>query len=644
MLQTYKLRLGDGTVLAVDHAGLSTWLVDRSAMVQAAGSRHWRPLREFLAEERIAARRAPRQKSYTRQELPLVYPKPREDPPSHPQAAPPTSDAVEPLSIDEPAGVQALAEEPAVPSTPLAAQEAIPEEEVPLEPLEDKLPEAANAQVVAEELIAVDPPQDEEPVRSAAPSERDAEPPQTGELEEVEAWVEEPPQEDIPLIPLDPPEGDVPVIPAPSSWSDLPEPPRSARPSLQVLADDPVARPAEPTRTTSTPDDGLPIIRLKPLDDLDKAPPYAASGRGRDEEQRGEVFEATPRRDPFEETLLRLISAYDALLTGWIDRLARRASAGSAARRSDDDVAPPIIRLKPLADEAPPRAAPKSSTFRRRASAWVGNVTGWLGRFTRQVRPFPPVPPNEPAVTRGSDPASPEPLKAPPPISELPLLRLADPPEPKDAGDVYERESLLQAAWRWTKRIVVMSGLVAGCLLAALTWDTWSPKAARLGRMVVAEIDKRVQSRDLTERQRRALEEATEQLPHLSPDTLRLVLSRSPESVLDPPEVFSLACDAADRGLSALTSGEAGELKALRHELLDKLRPSERERVREYDSTRTRRVAFPFENRDVLDLFASGARVLPSRSRQRLQELLGKAIAAGLVLPTEVAPRPVAKR
>ncbi len=561
MLQTYKLRLGDGTVLGVDYEGLSTWLVDRKAMVQAAGSRQWRPLREFLAEERVAARRASRQKSYTRKELPLVYPKPHEDPPPRPPAAPPTSDPGEPLSIGEPADVQVVAEEPAVPSQESTSHQSTPEE-------------------------------------------------------------------DIPLIPLDPLEGEPSERLAASLWRDTPEPARSARPSLQVLADDPVARHAGRTRQTSTPDDGLPIIPLKPLEDLDEALPSKATEPGTDEEEGGAVVEETPWRGRLEETLLRLMSAYDALLTGWIDRLARRASGGYTPRRSADD------------------AAPKGSKLHRRASAWVDGLTGWVSRFTRQDRPFPLVPPKETAAARAADPISSEPLKAPPSISELPLLRFADPPEPEDAGDVYagEGEGLLPVAWRWTKRIVLMSGLVAGGLLAALTWDTWSPKASLFGRMVVAEIDKRVESRDQIERQRRALQEATAQLPHLTPDTIRLVLSRSPEGVLDPPEVFSLACDAADRGLSALTSGEAGELKALRHELLDKLRPSERQRVREYDSTRTRRVAFPFENRDVLDLFASGARVLPSRSRQRLQELLGKAIAAGLVLPTEGAPRPAAER
>ncbi|PYQ41863.1 MAG: hypothetical protein DMF77_14750, partial [Acidobacteria bacterium] len=46
----YKLRLGDGTILGVDEAGLRTWLLDDQAMVQPAGSRRWRPLREVVAQ------------------------------------------------------------------------------------------------------------------------------------------------------------------------------------------------------------------------------------------------------------------------------------------------------------------------------------------------------------------------------------------------------------------------------------------------------------------------------------------------------------------------------------------------------------------------------------------------------------------
>jgi hypothetical protein len=81
VLQRYKLRLGDGTVLAVDHDGLSVWQADRKVLVQQAGSRHWKPLKEFLAQERAAARRAarlqPKPPLTSREALPLIPPPPR---------------------------------------------------------------------------------------------------------------------------------------------------------------------------------------------------------------------------------------------------------------------------------------------------------------------------------------------------------------------------------------------------------------------------------------------------------------------------------------------------------------------------------------------------------------------------------------
>ena len=111
---------------------------------------------------------------------------------------------------------------------------------------------------------------------------------------------------------------------------------------------------------------------------------------------------------------------------------------------------------------------------------------------------------------------------------------------------------------------------------------------------------------DRAEQQKQALEEATERVPHLAHETIRLILAASPTSVLDPPEVFYFACEAADRGHAALTPAEAQQLNALRADLLAALRPSERARLREYDATRARRFVFPFENGDVLELFARG--------------------------------------
>ena len=60
MLERYKLRLRDGTVLVVDHDALSSWLVDGKALVQPVGSDRWFPLRQFLAKEKAEAAAAAR--------------------------------------------------------------------------------------------------------------------------------------------------------------------------------------------------------------------------------------------------------------------------------------------------------------------------------------------------------------------------------------------------------------------------------------------------------------------------------------------------------------------------------------------------------------------------------------------------------
>jgi hypothetical protein len=194
------------------------------------------------------------------------------------------------------------------------------------------------------------------------------------------------------------------------------------------------------------------------------------------------------------------------------------------------------------------------------------------------------------------------------------------------------------------KRATLIAVLLAGGIVAAGTWETWVPAAARFGRAIVMEIDKRAhQSRAGGDEGRLqpgggGLPAAAEQLPHLAPQTISLVLSSSRTGALDPPEVFALAYEAAERGMSALTPAETQELGALRRALLAALSGADRQRLREYDLLRTRRAPLPTENREVLRSFARGARSLPSFARERLQELLGKAIAAALGAPSDAAP------
>jgi hypothetical protein len=230
------------------------------------------------------------------------------------------------------------------------------------------------------------------------------------------------------------------------------------------------------------------------------------------------------------------------------------------------------------------------------------------------------------------------------PVENLPPLRLAEVRErEEEEEEVYEGEetaSLLPVLWSWTKWLVVLGALVAGATYAALRWDTWFPRAAELGETVFTEIDRQAHSGQRTAAQQQALREAAERLPHLAPETIRLVLATSADGVLEPPEVFQLANEAADRGRASLTAAEAAELQALQRQLVGELRAPERARLAEYERARAQRVVFPFENPYALDLVSRAARAMPEASRERLRALLGKAVAAGLEPPPGPAGRP----
>jgi hypothetical protein len=639
MLQRYKLRLGDGTVLGVDHEGLRTWAIDGKAMVQAADSHHWYPLKEFLAAEYVAARRIARQKAKGREPmpvlipkaLPLVYPQPRGE-----KAPPPPADL--PPFIAGPAEetpfVPLVEEAPFVPvqaevsaelfqpetllaaaamAEPIVAQPMLEDpvaEPLPVETAEATLDEESESKWIPDDGKAALPPafdaRDDVPEFHSLPTTDQAEPVFIDTPSLVQALADEPtpPPREFEAPPSS--QGDAAPWIAPKALEDLEParpvsrpvppplpsappapPPISPRQSLQVLADDLVPSGGRGDKEAWRPGDDLPIIPLKPLDDELPAPPRLEA----QEKSRAAQDEA-PARSELEATLLRWCArgyaAYDALLTGWIQRLARPKSTERDALPSH-----PQSRLEDLAPQ--------------------------------------------PLALKSAPPPAREPLTAPPPIRDLPVLRLADIPEPAEEGDIYETEGALLVAWRWTKRIAVTLVLLAGGVLAVVSWQSWAPGAERLGQAVLTRIDRAKLSRDQSERQRQALQEATERLPHLAPQTILLLMAQSPTDISDVPELFRAASDAADRGAVALTPQEAQELKGLRAEVLKALRSSERGRVDQYDAARARRLVFPFESVDVLELFGRGAYALPPPSRERLQDLLAKAVAAGLEGSSEVS-------
>ena len=294
---------------------------------------------------------------------------------------------------------------------------------------------------------------------------------------------------------------------------------------------------------------------------------------------------------------------------------ASRPGPSSPRGRLEDGI--PLIPFKPIDDEPGSRAVARG---RARATGLQGALSAWVARLT------------------GRPGASPAAL----PVSEPSSLRLAPVEEESEIEDLYEGETgegVFAVVWLWVRRLVLIAGFAVAGVVAVNTWPTWLPVVTQVGLAIFTKVDEYVHPdrarapRGEDERQRQiqeALQQATGQLPHLSRETIQLVMSRNVWSVPDPPEVFSRGYAAAKRGSSTLPPGEAEELRTLEAALLAGLRPAERQRVREYDRVRRERSTLPGEDREILGLFARGTRALPTPSREHLQVLYGKAIAAGL--------------
>jgi len=660
MLERYKLRLNDGTVLVVDHDALSSWLVDGRAMVQPVGSERWQSLKAFLAKERVEARSAAWRNPAPETPVPVTPPRPRDDERAfRPVRIPPLPPISEPPSVPVPT------DEAPVPSFEPASLLPTRDEEVSITvPVAEELeappfPDLASASSAPEPPPAADePPEVWVPSEEAAALYSESFPPAPENAPSV-----------VPLKLLD--EEDVtPWRTAPAMRGAPAEPPPSLNPrSLQVLAEEtpgPRGRGRQP-RSEST--QGLPIIGLKPLAHEDEA-----SFRAALQPETYETYEEGQREERaplLESSFLGLSPTWDARLKGWFDLLSRGLSL---VGRGIDRLTPPArpSPVRPFAEEpAAPRSVARPAAdvanaiagaasrgralfarFRGVASAWAYRVRGWVERYTRRDPSGPSLSFDDAPGAGTPGAALRKPLMPPPQINELPVLRLkADDSESERVDhDVYEGSASLGVAWLWLKRAALIAGLLAGGIVAAGTWETWVPVAARLGRVIVMEIDRRAHqaapSRDEERPQPAAdaLPAGRDQLPHLAPQTIALVMSSSRSGALDPPEVFARAYDATERGMSALTSAETQELGVLRRAVLAALPAADRQRLREYDLLRGRRAPLPTENREALRSVARGARALPPWARERLQELLGKAIAAAPAVPSGEVPWATATR
>lgn len=617
MPQRYKLRLGDGTVLAVDSEGLNTWSHDRRAMAQAIGTQQWRPLQDVMAEEAAAARLA----------AALVPPKPRQSTPA--QQPPPEPSPIAP--------------EPAAPA-------AAPPFEAPFEPA--SLMPPAEPSGPAFELPELPPPAPAAPSPSSfAPQEFDL------------------------------PSASGPQQPLTQSFADDPPP--------QAFVEEPVSQRYFEAAAEPTPrDDEIAVIPMKPLDEREERgyreereefrSAWTEDGATADDDEARQ-----DAREGFDDQTLTVLERVGGFLSRVLSPLAPAADR-LTARRQKSDVAEqsyePAEEEDVEEDEDDDDREPAGPSLSERLSAWVAGLreglsgllarlSGLFERFRRPSQeesrdeeeeeedeaeeerdePYDFAPPPQRAPARASAPPPrpivPEKVHVPPkPATELPVVPFKQlPPEPRRREDVYDDDSgfslsFLNPLWQWLKFLATTGALVAAVWYAWVERAKWLPRAADLGQSMFSELDRQVLSRTRHQERQKALGDASRELPHLSPETIQLVFARNPMGVEEPAEVFQIAREAAERGAKALPAAEAEELEALEGELLNGLSRIERERVREYDETRTRREVFSFENPRVMELVAQGARLLPADRRARLQALLHKAVSAGLEPPPAGTP------
>ena len=734
MLQRFKLRLGDGTVLLVDHDGLGTWLVDGKAAVQAGKSRNWIPLRQFLARERAASARRARTEAAAWAALPADSPPGRRGdglplvPPPPPAVAETPSPALTPPPRE--GGLPLTPPPPPPDEAPLPDVMPSPtEDELPLvlpEPVQEAYAPAQFTAPGDEDWrdVVLEPPTqdlsvpspviepeaalpaaarpDESPSSNDVPLAPEHDPPVkiiVGEPRVMQTAAVKPPSVGHEARPESPLEED--LIPGPAgAVTTLERPYSSPEPvvteatvpghagephEVQALAEDLVSSEAVPVPVSD-----LPVIPFKPLEDDVPVRPLEPGSTGAVAAHQGNPIAALDAGGPLSDGLLqdgrataalRFVASFGAFLSRCLDpvnRLERglppfpveMADEGGADRRvprgapmaapdpaqeisqirplaeepsfaaEHDAGLPkesdgyPAIRLKPLDEDETPLWDPsRRQRLLARARQWVEKPAAWAARLADRDRPGTAA---EPEMLRAAEPGPWKALQAPPAIVELPVLRFATAQEPAVAADVYEGdegEGVVPVGWLWTKRLALGATLLAGATLGALTFETWSPKAAEIGETTLSEIDGRVRSHHLAGQRQEAVAEVADGLPQLDPETIGLVMAASPTGLLDAAGVFELACDATDRGVSGLTASDARELEALQQRLLDALLPSERERLREFDLARARGAVFPIDGKQALLAYARGTRRLSPANQERLQLLLGRTIAAALALP-----------
>jgi len=558
--------------------------------VQRVGSRRWRTLKEMIEAETAAA--AAKE----------AAPRPAPPPPPAPKPAEPPARVAEPEEAAATPGAnvpilppEALDESEAVTAAAAAAEEEI---EIPAEqeiaiPVDQEIAIPVEPEIAKPMARAPVPPPPKTPIppppRPVAPlptlspaggEGRVRGAPQVVDLGDVaRSAAETVPLPPVPPVPPVPPR---PAVAAPAPPAAKPAPaiakpaPPTAKPAPAALK--PIAPP---------PPERLEVVPLAAIDLGDVArsavtvpfagftPPRIARPPGLHDDM--PIIPLKPLDEEEEEDVLEELDLIEE---------------------------PPPQKLPALPSLAPiaKTLTPIAQTLTPIAKTLLGNASAWV---TRVTAPRPPRPETLP----------------PPPISELPSLRLAPLEEERGKVRSFPIRKILIGAAAATGLVVVGAGAVWLSSLGLFTRKsappTPAPAAAPSPQDTAPPVPPELQA-------------AADQLPHLAPQTIKLVSSVIEPGPPEPPEVFRRAQLAAKQGAAALPPEEAQELRSLRNAVVGSLRSVDRERVLAYDRVTAGRDLMVGEDARVLRLYARGVRSLSPPRRERLQVLLGKAIAASL--------------
>jgi hypothetical protein len=190
----------------------------------------------------------------------------------------------------------------------------------------------------------------------------------------------------------------------------------------------------------------------------------------------------------------------------------------------------------------------------------------------------------------------------------------------------------------WDDGLVAMQGATVawadGYELYAL--ETWAP--ASTGAAFSTEVEALCRGitpkGDVATRVGEAVDRLAIEVPELSPDALRLLVSERMSRGAGLEDVPRAALRGVIRGLDALGASEAGEMRAIYQKIWAPVPEGQRVRLAHLlDDVKAGRPVAPSDLEALRSVVNAGVLALPEDERARLQELSSRAVRKSLLLP-----------